>query len=152
MKIYIAGPLFSSAEKRFNEEIDYHLQSMGFDTFLPQRDGYEKSQCIDKTESEDGVSKKEILVKLDASIFSKDTQEIRNCDILLIILDGRVPDEGACVELGFAFALNKKCIGIKTDSRTLLAGQDNPMIMGCLENTVAHSIQDLKNILKEYIK
>jgi len=152
MKIYIAGPLFSNAEKRFNEEIDCHLRNMGFDTFLPQRQGYEKSQYIDKIESEGSVTKKEIFAELNASIFSKDIEEIRNCDILLIILDGRVPDEGACVELGFAFALNKKCIGIKTDSRTLLAGQDNPMIMGCLENKVASSIQDLINILKEYRK
>ena len=29
---------------------------------------------------------------------------IKNCDILIFFLDGRVPDEGACVELGMAYA------------------------------------------------
>ena len=148
----MAGPLFSSSEKRFNEEIDCQLRNMGFDTFLPQRDGYEKAQYIEKIESEDSVTKKKALVKLNASIFSKDIQEIKSCDILLIVLDGRVPDEGACVELGFAFALGKKCIGIKTENRTLMSGQDNPMITGCLDSKIANSIEDLINILKEYRK
>ena len=48
-------------------------------------------------------------------------------------LDGRVPDEGACVELGIAYALNKKCIGIKTDDRCLdFTGDDNLFIESCL--------------------
>ena len=39
-KVYIAGPLFSSAELEFNEKMDTYLQNLGIETFLPQRDGY----------------------------------------------------------------------------------------------------------------
>ena len=39
--IYLAGPLFSEAERRFNLELTHRLEAMGFDVFLPQRDGVE---------------------------------------------------------------------------------------------------------------
>ena len=47
-------------------------------------------------------------------------------------LDGRVPDEGACVELGIAYANNKRCYGIKSDARSVELNLDlNPMISEC---------------------
>ena len=54
-------------------------------------------------------------------------------DILFINLDGRVPDEGACVELGIAYASGKRCYGAKTDTRALELDMDlNPLISECL--------------------
>lgn len=48
-------------------------------------------------------------------------------------LDGRVPDEGACVELGIAYASGERCYGFKTDTRSVELGLDlNPMISGCM--------------------
>jgi hypothetical protein len=41
-------------------------------------------------------------------------------------------DEGASFELGYAFALGKVCVGLKTDPRQLLPIGDNPMIEGAL--------------------
>jgi nucleoside 2-deoxyribosyltransferase len=39
--IYLAGPLFSEAERRFNLEHTHRLEAIGFEVFLPQRDGVE---------------------------------------------------------------------------------------------------------------
>ena len=65
-------------------------------------------------------------------IFEKDVAEVLKADILFINLDGRVPDEGACVELGIAYANNKRCYGVKTDTRALeLDLELNPMISEC---------------------
>jgi nucleoside 2-deoxyribosyltransferase len=110
MRVYIAAPLFSDSEKKFNQELDRFLKGLGFDTLLPQHDGYEKAE-LDKNFPSSVVNKK---------IFTKDISELRDCDILLMVLDGRVPDEGACVELGVAYASGKVCIGLKTDKRTLI--------------------------------
>ena len=53
-------------------------------------------------------------------------------DIVVMVLDGRVPDEGACVELGMAYAAGKRCYGLKTDTRSLESNLDlNPLIAGC---------------------
>ena len=41
LKIYIAGPLYSDAEKNYNLKVSALLESLGNSTFLPQRDGLE---------------------------------------------------------------------------------------------------------------
>ena len=65
-------------------------------------------------------------------IFQKDRDEVLKADILFMVLDGRVPDEGACVELGIAYANGKRCYGIKGDARSVELDMDlNPMITGC---------------------
>jgi nucleoside 2-deoxyribosyltransferase len=61
-------------------------------------------------------------------IFLDDINALKQSDIFLIVMDGRSVDEGAAFELGFAFALGKKCIGLKTDIRCLLPTGNNPMI------------------------
>ena len=140
-KVYIAGPLFSHAEQEFNKRIDKHLQSLGFDTFLPQRDGYLladlMAQCSDKQEAID-------------TIFYKDVEEIKGCDVVLFILDGRVPDEGACVEVGLAYAYDKECIGFKSDSRSLMGDMDNPLLVGVLKGRIAKSFSELETFLEDF--
>ena len=40
--VYLAGPLFSKAERRFNLLLAERLEASGFRVFLPQRDGVER--------------------------------------------------------------------------------------------------------------
>ena len=74
--------------------------------------------------------------------------------IFLFILDGRVPDEGACVELGIAYAqkyINKKkkiLIGLHTDSRAAFMGSKlNPILKVPLDY-VASNEEELINFLR----
>ncbi len=121
-KVYFAGPLFNQAEKDFNLKLTQVLEAYGYQVFLPQRDGIEAAQLEGKTEEE--------LIEM---IFRLDADEVLNADILFMNLDGRVPDEGACVELGIAYANQKRCYGFKTDTRAVESGLDlNPMISGCM--------------------
>jgi len=135
-KIYIAAPLFSEAEKRFNKLLKAELLPY-FDVYLPQEDGM---LIVDLVKI--GISFK----KASRIIFDADVHAINNADILLIVLDGRTVDEGAAMELGYAFSRGKRCIGFSTDPRTLLPEGQNPMIDGCLEITV-HSIDILLTCL-----
>lgn len=71
-----------------------------------------------------------------------------------MVLDGRVPDEGACVELGIAYANNKRCYGLKSDSRSVELDMDlNPMITGCF-NKLFYNLNEEKLIksLEKYLK
>lgn len=137
-RIYIAGPLFSQGELEFNLVVDEYLKRLGFETFLPQKDGHKLSDLILNNQKLNAVK----------IIFEKDIEEIKRSDILLFIMDGRVPDEGACVELGIAYALNKYCIGLKTDSRFLMDDIDNPLILGAINGRVARTIFELEYLLK----
>lgn len=122
--IYVAGPMFSQAELQFNEMLADHLESLGHTVFLPQRSGFRMSELLE-TMSPEEVSH---------LIFTTDFDNIRANDVFLYVLDGRVPDEGAAVALGLAYASGKACYGFKTDIRTATAGCNNPMIDGSLRH------------------
>ncbi len=134
MKIYIAAPLFSESEKAFNEKVDAVLRECGHETYLPQRD----AGCVaDLPEFIDGVPSR-------IFVFQMDCQRMDRCDAILFLMDGRVPDEGACFELGYCFRAGKRCIGYKTDVRGFIGGYDNAMLVGSLE-AVLHSEEELRS-------
>ena len=137
MKIYIAGPLFNDAEKTFNAKIDALLRKCGHETYLPQRDGGIVAEMPDFI---DGVPK-------GTWVFRKDLQNLAWTDVFLLLMDGRVPDEGACVALGYCCALGKRCIGYQTDVRRAYDGQNNIMLTGALE-TVLHSEEELRTFFR----
>ena len=137
-RIYFAAPLFNEMELKRNEEYTILLEKWGYEVYLPQREAGLSAQIL-KDESKDKL-------EINKRIFNTDL----NCDILIFFLDGRVPDEGACVELGIAYALGKKCIGYKTDDRNLdFTGDDNLFIEGCMDFKVIHNKEELKKALME---
>jgi nucleoside 2-deoxyribosyltransferase len=103
MKIYMAGPLFSTAELAFNGELASLLRKRGHDVFLPQEHEQRKD--------------------LPASIFESDVKGIEWADAVVACLDGSDPDSGTCWELGYAYAKGKLTIVYRTDFR-LFEGSD----------------------------
>ena len=138
MKIYFAAPLFNEAELMMNERLDAILQECGHETYLPQRDGGEVVKLPDIVE---GMPKRQYL-------FKKDCEHLDWCDACLFIFDGRVPDEGACFELGYCYAKGKRCIGYKTDARCFIAGYDNIMLHASPE-VVLHNEEELRKFFTE---
>ena len=138
MYIYIAGHLCCESEKTFNLKLNDFVKSFGFKTYLPQLDGGVMSDFVKQ-----GMNEEEIRVKL----FELDVSKMNECDCILINLDGRSIDEGACFELGYMFALNKHCFGFKTDSRSFIRGKNNLMIDGALK-CILYTWDELHNYLK----
>ena len=143
MKAYIAGPLFNDAEKAFNLKVNALIQSLGIQTYLPQRDGGESIRMIREGQPPERVRRR---------LFELDVSEVRACDLFICILDGRVPDEGTCVELGMAYILEKKCIGYQTDSRRFALDYNNLMIENALNGGLALSLDELSNLVKAAIQ
>ena len=139
LKVYLAAPMFSEAELEYNKKVTDYIRGLGYSVFLPQEEGYRLAELVKET----GPRRAHEL------IFQKDWEKVEKSDIVVFILDGRVPDEGGCIELGGAFAYNKECIGIKTDPRSLIKGEDNPMILGCLKFRVAKDLTELSLYLEE---
>lgn len=98
-KIYIAGPLFSEAERSYNLLIDTLCREEGFDTFLPQRDA-----PVLGADNKDEVFYAELRANSEA-------------DLIVANLDGVDVDSGTAWELGYAVAQHKQVIGVHTDWR-----------------------------------
>jgi nucleoside 2-deoxyribosyltransferase len=124
LTVYLAAPLFNDMELDFNRALEARLAHHAV-VFLPQRDGL---LLVDLLKG--GMPSCEAR----RMIFDADISAINDCDVLVALLDGRTVDEGVAFELGYARALGKRCLGLKTDQRSLLLTGDNPMITeGCSE-------------------
>jgi nucleoside 2-deoxyribosyltransferase len=145
--IYFAGPLFSEAERRFNLGLTQRLEAVGFEVFLPQRDGVERD--IPPYDAMTPDERRQAMFRLDRS-------RILDSEVFLFVLDGRVPDEGACVELGIAHCQKylrngeKLLLGLHTDTRAAFVGARlNPMVRVPLDYVVDEE-QTLLEVLAGY--
>lgn len=107
-KIYFAAPLFTQAERIWNQTLADTIveQNPKIEVFLPQT---ESSKAFINGRLDYAKVQKICLNGIDAS------------DVLVAILDGPDSDSGTCFECGYAFSKGKKIIGIRTDLR---AGED----------------------------
>lgn len=138
---YLAGPLFSDAERTFNIHVAELLEG-SLEVYLPQRDGGLMSELVEAGVPSDIAA---------CRVFRHDMEAIQKADYLIAILDGRAIDEGVAFELGIAYSHAKLCIGLQTDSRRLAAWGNNPMITGALE-VVFQSVEDLVSWIKVSVK
>jgi nucleoside 2-deoxyribosyltransferase len=109
MKLYFAGPLFSTPERTWNAEVAAALRAAGHEVFLPQEQEHGKDA---------------------AGIFATDVGGIDWADGLVAIMDGPDPDAGTAWEVGYAFGTRKPIVLVRTDFRALAgnAGDYNPML------------------------
>ena len=96
MKIYLAGPLFSAAERNFNSELTRLLRKKGHEVWLPQE--FEQRTMTAK------------------QIFVKDVEGIEWADVVVANMDGTDPDSGTSWECGYAYG-KKPVILFRTDFR-----------------------------------
>lgn len=141
VRLYFASPLFNKTERDFNDSVVKKLELYS-DVFLPQRDGLLLKDLI-----AGGLTPNESIEK----VYKMDIRAIEVSDILVAVLDGRTIDEGVAFELGYAKALGKICIGLKTDDRVMIPSGDNPMIFaGCDE--ICPSVEDLYRCIQDKVQ
>jgi nucleoside 2-deoxyribosyltransferase len=108
VRLYFAGPLFTTAERAWNVEMTEGLRAAGHEIFLPQ-------------EQEVGDA---------AAIFATDVAGIDWSEGLVAIMDGPDADAGTAWEVGYAFAKKKPIVLVHTDIRATAgpAGPYSPML------------------------
>ena len=133
MKVFIAGPLFSQAEREFNLKVDEHLRKHGFDTFLPQRDAGKLDELLVK-EGHQAYR----------TVSEEDLKGLEQADVVVAILDGPDVDSGTAFEVGYAYAKGKPVIGLKTDMRVFARHEE-------LNNMIAQGIKTLVGNFDEVV-
>jgi hypothetical protein len=83
VRLYVAAPLFTAAERDWNARLAAGLRAAGHDVFLPQ-------------EQEPGLD--------GPAIFATDVAGIDGAEGLVAIMDGPDPDSGTAWEVGYAYA------------------------------------------------
>lgn len=96
MQIYLAAPLFTLAEQRFNLSLAEYLKAQGLTVFCPQ------VAC----QGQSG-----------AAIYQTCLAGLTRADVVVAILDGADADSGTCWECGYAVAKGIPVVAVRTDFR-----------------------------------
>ena len=101
--IYLAGPLFTAAEREFNSRLAESIKKKRNDliVLLPQETAVKFKNYKNKNQE----------------IFRDCIDSINKADIIVALLEGADADSGTSVELGYAYSKGKAILGIRTDFR-----------------------------------
>lgn len=136
MRVYVAGPLFSEAERAWLDALAARLRAEGFDCFVPHEHFGEAPEPTA------------------AAIYRIDTDGLRSCDALVAWLDGPMVDDGTACEIGMfaercAVGAARGIVGIATDlrlerrrERDVAGGGMNLFVAGAVEScgTLVHDV------------
>ena len=144
--VYCSGPLFCPEEIGGMSAIAAVLEEAGYGTFLPHRDGLDAllMRFVNSPLNVDLLGSRRLI---DRAIFALDVYQIvERCELFVLNMNGRVPDEGAVAETAIAFAVGKPIVIYKNDVRSAFKGGDNSMITGLSGSS---KVSDIKRIPAE---
>lgn len=103
LTVYLAAPLFTQAERRWNREVaDALAAELPCTVVLPQ------DFCTAAAETHPAHF---------GELFSQCLEGVDRCDVVVAVLDGPDGDAGTAFEMGYAYALGKPIVGLRTDFR-----------------------------------
>ena len=144
-RVYLSGPMFSAGDQWEQCALATTLEAdgSGIKCHVPQRDGIEVARVMDLLNNHTLHPKKQMLepfvldrciVWVTRTVVALDVfQVVEGCQIAVLNIDGRVPDEGSLVEATLAWYAGHPVVPFKTTSISELDGNDNPMI-GVISN------------------
>ena len=100
--VYLAGPLFSAAERQFNRSLAELLGSRFFEVYLPQ----EKDE---EGRARDGAFQERM--------FRSHCRALDQADVVVAVIEGADADSGTSWEMGYAAARGKPVLALRTDFR-----------------------------------
>jgi nucleoside 2-deoxyribosyltransferase-like protein len=147
LRLYVAGPLFSEAERAWLDLLAARLRIEGFDCFVPHE---HFPELADVTVDE---------------VYRIDTEGLRSANALVAWLDGPMVDDGTACEIGMFAELvrgapehHRGIVAIATDLRLerrrdegVVGGGMNLFVAGAIEScgTIVHGVDDVVAALRE---
>jgi nucleoside 2-deoxyribosyltransferase len=115
-KIYLAGPLgFTEAGRAYhNDVVIKKVRDAGYDPLDPWD---VPSDILEVFDMPKGTRTIEALRQANEKAGRRNAEFIRDAVAVLAILDGHDVDSGTAAEIGYAAALEKPVVGLRTDER-----------------------------------
>jgi hypothetical protein len=147
MRLYVAGPLFSEAERAWLDSLAARLRAEGFDCFVPHENFPELA---------------DVTVE---NVYAVDTEGLRSANALVAWLDGPMVDDGTACEIGMFSELVRSggdryrgIVGIVTDLRLerrrdqeVVGGGMNLFVVGAIESCgrLVHTVDAAVGALRD---
>jgi nucleoside 2-deoxyribosyltransferase len=112
MRLYVAAPLFTEAERAFNLVLAQALEAAGHEVHLPQRD----------TSNAEGAART-------TAIFRGNIAALARADAIVAVCDGPQVDDGTAWEIGYGYGRNIPIYGLRTDTRIVQQADERINLM-----------------------
>ncbi len=130
-RVYLAAPLFSAAERSFNEALASFLRARHLRVFVPQEQG---DDCAARDPASIRLLFDRLVAALDAS------------DLVVAVIDGADADSGVAWEMGYAYAHGVPVVALRTDFRRVGDCECANLMLEC-SSEVAGSFDELAALL-----
>ena len=146
MRVYVAGPLFSEAERSWLDALAARLRAEGIDCFVPHENFPELAD-----------------VTLE-QVYRIDTEGLRSSNALVAWLDGPMVDDGTACEIGMFAELVRSggghyrgIVAVATDLRlerrrqaSVVGGGMNLFVGGAIAScgTIVHTVDEVVDALR----
>jgi nucleoside 2-deoxyribosyltransferase/predicted secreted protein len=132
-RVYLAAPLFSTAERDFNRKVRDMLERAYFDVYLPQEVGDTDAGRTHSSQRE---------------IFLRHVEALGEVDAVVAVVDGADADSGTAWEMGYAHAHGTPVIALRTDFRR--AGHNEHVNLMLEESsTVVTAVEEIAPALEQ---
>jgi len=143
MKIYLAGPLFTEAERAWLTALKQQIEERG-------RSNGENTVVIWPWELFAPGEVESLGCNASKEIFRRCRDALEECDTVVALLDGPLVDDGTAWEIGYAYARKKRIIGIRTDIRRI--GEcDGACANAMIEHACERVVKGVKELLQALI-
>jgi nucleoside 2-deoxyribosyltransferase len=142
VRIYVAGALFSEAERDWLDKVAARLRAEGFECFVPHEQFAELKELTP------------------GEVYRVDAAGVRAANVLLAWLDGPSVDDGTACEIGMFHALmqsdpsKKGIVGLLTDIRGTRGESTgvNLFVQGAIEDVgrIVGSIEEAHEVLRAW--
>ena len=146
MKIYLAGPLFTQADRDYLEALAVTLEAEGIECFVPHRVQFDTLHPD--------------------TVYATDAGGVRGANAIVAWLDGPVIDDGTACEIGMFAELCRRepekyvgIVGLVTDWRTMrrreagaIADGLNLFVIGAIRahGEIAYSAERVVEVLRSW--
>ena len=118
LKVYLAAPLFTQLERRWNREVARGLE--------------DELECRVLLPQDLRVGDRMNDPRHFGALFRRCLEGVEECDVMVAVVDGADADSGTAFEMGYAYALGKPIVGVRTDYRKQQERGTNLMLArGC---------------------
>jgi nucleoside 2-deoxyribosyltransferase len=148
-KIYIAAPLYSAKEQKDNLEIDGVLRKAGFDTFLPQRDGFAYGDLFKQVQNEGYDHEEARSIALGIIMHLDVYQVCEGCDATVLNLTVRNPGEGTITEGALCFRSERPLVLYKGNNPSFVLENHSPLLTGQTRFSIVDKVEEIPRKLKQ---
>jgi len=148
-KVYIASPLYSTKEQQENCEIDEVLRRAGYNTFLPQRDGFTYVDLFKQVQNEGYAHEEARDITLGLIMHLDVYQVCEGCDATVLNLSSCNPGEGTITESALCYRSERPLVLYKGNNPSFVLENHSPLLTGQTGFVIVGKVEDIPKKLNQ---